>query len=300
MLASIVNGWSYYENVDQSDDVLDIPFQVNCSAAVCTWVPVYYTLSVRSQCNPMNWDDVDKSIVSLPRGTSFNMVARNSVPESSVKHFDPGRPPLLYILAAGEVEHNTTFQAVECLMYWTVDEFSNGKLDWSGLHEYRKETQTQTLTQSHGGDKDVVMVLESSNCSDSGKNKCPGRFTVTMEANNGLQNTLRGIFVGNLTTKRDSINKSLYYDPDDQYTELLGRTWRAFKNPLHKVIEFYVQNVAISIRNNIRSRSNTTEWVRGRRQFHTPYFFANRMYLLYPGCLLGLSVFFVLTTILWT
>lgn len=293
MLASIMYGWSYYENPDRSSITLYIPFQVNCPATICTWRSVY-TLSARSKCSRIEWNNVDQSIVSLPGGSSFSMASRNSVPRSSknYKNFD-SRPILLYILAAGRVERNDTIQAAECIIYWTVQEIPETILDWrnkTGLDEEVIEPGLKK-TVSSGDDKDIVMELESSTCSNSGKDNCPERFTVKMNANKGLQNTLRDIFNGNLTTKRD---------PDDQYTELLGQTWGESEHPLAKIMHFYVDNVAISIKNSIRSQSNGVEFVSGKLKYYEPLYIANWKYLLYPGCLIGLSVFFVLSAILWT
>ncbi|KAK2592312.1 hypothetical protein QQS21_010002 [Conoideocrella luteorostrata] len=310
MLASIMYGWSYYEDVDRealslSPSQVYVPFPVNCSTSHCTWGPVN-TLSVGSKCIPMNWADHDETIISLPKKTAYNMTSQNNIPRSSVNLKDSALPTLLYIAAAGYVNDTTPeaeIEAVECIMYWKVQRYSKTSLTGHIWSETREKMSIQTLSPDRDGD--IIMITESSrDCPNSDNANCPRNFTVTKEANSGLQNTLQNMFNGSMIEQPGNDDDDNDLTPDDHYTELLWQTWIQMKErhekPLNYTMNAYIINIAVSIRNSIRSQSDQAYWASGTVISHEPYFAFRKKYLLYPGCMLALSLFFVLATIIWT
>lgn len=308
MVASAMYGWSYYEKDVQPGEFRNTPFRVNCTATACSWGPAY-TLSVQSNCSTVKWAEVDGTVLSLPQHAQFIMKSLKSVPQSRAAHVKADRPHLLYIIAAGYLIKDTPIDAVECIMSWDVHKFRN-----TTLNNLRSKVFTQIPEKiqldirSRGGEEDVVMVPESINCSDSGDDACPGSFTVTAKANNGLQNILLDMFAGNFTTKKDS-SGNYYNKPNNEYTELFRRTWKngigsdkidGDKITLLEAMEFYAHNVATFISNSLRSQPRGVEWVKGKVHSYTPRFCARRMYLLYSGCFLVLSALFILATIFCT
>ncbi|KAG7134101.1 hypothetical protein HYQ45_007916 [Verticillium longisporum] len=250
------------------------------------------------------------------------MQASSSVPQGS-QFAPPNRkfgPVLLHFAAIGNIFGNaTTFEAIECILYWTADRYSsvtvqNNQLQYYGLREipYDNPQDVPSL------DDDDLFFAAPWPCNVNTTAEEAGEegncaYRVSYEANRGLASSLDPCLFGSVGILRgESGNTFLTYD--DTFTEMLYGSWQKawdrhqnlaeretvagnlkpndLSSPLASILDAYMRNIAYFTTCAIRATSHDSQQVFGTVHRDVVHYVVNLRYTVYPGALLLLSAVF--------
>ncbi|KAF5501580.1 hypothetical protein CGCS363_v006288 [Colletotrichum siamense] len=315
MQAALFTAWSFYENPLFANQEID-QVSANCSSTYCRWHNTT-TLSMAVKCcsaaTTFGRDghgyskeaDIASSIDVITNGLStrrqaiINLRASPKIPENSgFNRTDRQRAVIIHLAAIAEHDEQS-FDAAECLIFWTAAHVSE-----TVYHNNSGSTLTQTVAsiqsipENRTSTEDESIVFKAP-CSGK-RNTETCSFKITNDANLTVRKLLTDFMTGYVY--RDPNQNGTLFIPSSTVMDLFAWSWRTtlvkvsmFPNPLTTTLEVYMLNTIYSLSGYIRTKQATQ--LEGQNGSFEPIFHIEWKYTIYPGAMLILTLYLFAFTV---